>query len=96
MIQDKIFYYAWKNRGKAFCNRNSLRADEANEYGFNKLWELLTNEKMVKYIVKIDNELEKLDKRRAKLFEAYEDEILTKEEFRERKSSINSNPFRQC
>lgn len=51
---------------------------------------------MVKYIVKIDNELEKLDKRRAKLFEAYEDEILTKEEFRERKSSINSNPFRQC
>ena len=106
----RIAYYAcgnWKNKGTAVCNSNSVRADKANEYVFNKLSELLTNEKMVKSIVrnvnnerarkvnpakkdlvKIDNELEKLDKKRAKLFEAYEDEIITKEEFRERKDEL--------
>ena len=106
----RIAYYAcgnWKNKGTAVCNSNSVRADKANEYVFNKLSELLTNEKMVKSIVrnvnnervrkinpakkelsKIDNELEKIDKKRAKLFEAYEDEIITKEEFRERKEEL--------
>lgn len=41
-----------------------------------------------KNLSKIDNELEKLDKKRAKLFEAYEDEIITKEEFRVRKDEL--------
>lgn len=36
----------------------------------------------------VDNELEKLDKKRAKLFEAYEDEIITKEEFKLRKEEL--------
>lgn len=39
-------------------------------------------------MAKIDNELEKLDKKRTKLFEAYEDKIITKEEFRERKDKL--------
>ena len=106
----RIAYYAcgnWKNKGTAVCNSNSIRADKANEYVFNKISELLTNEKMVKSIVKnvnnervrkvnpakkdllkVDNELEKLDKKRAKLFEAYEDEIITKEEFKKRKDEL--------
>jgi site-specific DNA recombinase len=41
-----------------------------------------------KDLSKIDNELEKLDKKRAKLFEAYEDEIITKEEFKLRKEEL--------
>ncbi|NFG59313.1 recombinase family protein [Clostridium botulinum] len=41
-----------------------------------------------KDLSKIDNELEKLDKKRAKLFEAYEDEIITKEEFKVRKDEL--------
>ena len=106
----RIAYYAcgnWKNKGTAVCNSNSVRADKANEYVFNKLSELLMNEKMIKSIVrnvnnervrkinpakkelsKIDSELEKLDKKRDKLFEAYEDEIITKEEFRDRKDEL--------
>lgn len=106
----RISYYAcgnWKNKGTAICNSNSIRVDKANEYVFNKLSELLSNDKMVKTIVdnvnkervrkvnpakkdlsKIDNELEKLDKKRAKLFEAYEDEIITKEEFKVRKEEL--------
>ncbi|MEG0004907.1 MAG: hypothetical protein RR835_11770 [Peptostreptococcaceae bacterium] len=42
----------------------------------------------MKELVKIDNELEKLDKKRVKLFEAYEDEIITKDEFKVRKEEL--------
>lgn len=51
----RIAYYAcgnWKNKGIAICNSNSIRVDKANEYVFSKLSELLSNEKMVKSIVK--------------------------------------------
>ncbi|WP_283696724.1 recombinase family protein [Clostridium perfringens] len=37
----------------------------------------------------IDKELEKLDKRKRKIFEAYEDDIITKEEFQIRKDELN-------
>ncbi|SDP72997.1 recombinase family protein [Clostridium gasigenes] len=50
----RIVYYAcgnWKNKGIAVCNSNTIRVDKANEYVFNKLSELLSNEKMVKSIV---------------------------------------------
>jgi site-specific DNA recombinase len=105
-----IAYYAcgnWKNKGTAVCNSNSIRVNKANEYVFNKLSELLSNENMVKAIVnnvnrerrrkanpakneltRIDKELEKLDKKKGKLFEAYEDEIITKEEFQTRKEEL--------
>lgn len=103
-----IAYYAcgsWKNKGAEVCISNSIRVEKANEYVFNKLSELLSNDKMVKTIgsnvnkerirkvnpakkelTRIDKELEKLDKKKGKLFEAYEDEVLTKEEFQARKN----------
>nr|WP_306796783.1 recombinase family protein [Clostridium sp. YIM B02551] len=105
-----IAYYAcgnWKNKGTAVCNSNSIRVEKANEYVFNKLSELLSNENMVKTIVsnvnrerkrkvnptknelaRIDKELEKLDKKKGKLFDAYEDDIITKEEFQARKDEL--------
>ncbi|WP_346929124.1 hypothetical protein [Clostridium sp.] len=39
-------------------------------------------------LTRIDKELEKLDKKKGKLFEAYEDEIITKEEFQVRKDDL--------
>lgn len=78
----RIAYYAcgnWKNKGSAVCNSNSIRVDKANEYVFNKLSELLSNEKMVKSIVKNVNkerhnkvnpakkELERIDKELEKI-----------------------------
>ncbi|WP_243431705.1 hypothetical protein [Clostridium botulinum] len=56
------------------CNSNTIRVDKANEYVFSKISELLTNEK-------IDKELEKLDKKKKKIFELYEDESITKDDF---------------
>ena len=38
-------------RGQAVCNSNSIRVDKANEYVFNRISELLSNEKMVESIV---------------------------------------------
>lgn len=78
----RIAYYAcgnWKNKGTAVCNSNSIRVDKANEYVFNKLSELLSNENMVKSIVSNVNrervnkvnpskkELEQIDKELEKL-----------------------------
>lgn len=40
-------------------------------------------------LVKIDNELEKLDRKKRKIFEAYEDEMITKDEFIARKDQPN-------
>lgn len=78
----RIAYYScgnWKNKGTAVCNSNSIRCDKANEYVFNKLSELFTNEKMVKTVVSNVNnervqrinpakkELEKLEKELEKI-----------------------------
>ena len=107
----RIAYYCcgnWKNKGTSVCNSNTIRVDKANEYVFKKIEELVSNEAMIKEVVKninkerkdkvkpakrllgdIDKELEKLDKRKRKIFEAYEDDILTKEEFQTRKNELN-------
>ncbi|MHC0456797.1 recombinase family protein [Clostridium perfringens] len=107
----RIAYYCcgnWKNKGTSVCNSNTIRVDKANEYVFKKIEELVSNEAMVKAVVKninkerkekvkpaerflgdIDKELEKLDKRKRKIFEAYEEDILTKEEFQIRKDELN-------
>ena len=107
----KATYYAcgaWKNKGTAVCNSNAINVDKANEYVFEKLSELLSNEKMIKAIVaninkqrktkvapakkeiqRIDKELENLDKKKGKIFEAYEDELISKEEFFSRKEELN-------
>lgn len=78
----RIAYYAcgaWKNKGTAVCNSNTIRVDKANEYVFSKISELLTNEKMIKAIVANVNkerankinpakkEVEKIDKELEKL-----------------------------
>ncbi|WP_160669681.1 recombinase family protein [Clostridium sp. C8-1-8] len=78
----RIAYYAcgnWKNKGTAVCNSNSIRVEKANEFVFNRLSELLTNEKMIKSIVTNINkersskinpakrEIEKIDKELEKL-----------------------------
>lgn len=108
----RLEYYAcgaWKNKGTAVCNSNSIRVEKANEYVFGKLSELLSNEKMVKSIVKninnqrrgkvepskkelsrIDKELEKFDIKKKKIFELYEEDIISKDEFFERKESLNN------
>ncbi|MDM0488985.1 recombinase family protein [Clostridium perfringens] len=107
----RIAYYCcgnWKSKGTSVCNSNTIRVDKANEYVFKKIEELVSNEAMIKAVVKninkerkdkvkpakrllcdIDKELEKLDKRKRKIFEAYEDDILTKEEFQTRKNELN-------
>ncbi|MDB2046529.1 recombinase family protein [Clostridium perfringens] len=107
----RIAYYCcgnWKNKGTSVCNSNTIRVDKANEYVFKKIEELVSNEAMIKAVVKninkerkdkvkpakrllgdIDKELEKLDKRKRKIFEAYEDDILTKDEFQIRKDELN-------
>lgn len=107
----RIAYYCcgrWKNQGTSACNSNTIRVDKANEYVFSKLSELLSNEKMVKAIVKnvnrerhnkinpakkelekIDKELEKIDNKKRKLFEGYEEDLISKEEFKERKEELN-------
>ena len=78
----KIAYYccgAWKNKGTSVCKSNTIRVDKANEYVFNKISELLSNEKMVKSIVNNINkerhkkinpakkELERIDKELEKI-----------------------------
>ncbi|EIF2808097.1 recombinase family protein [Clostridium perfringens] len=107
----RIAYYCcgnWKNKGTSVCNSNTIRVDKANEHVFKKIEELVSNEAMIKAVVKninkerkdkvkpakrllgdIDKEIEKLDKRKRKIFEAYEDDILTKDEFQTRKNELN-------
>ena len=78
----RIAYYccgAWKNKGTSVCNSNTIRVDKANEYVFNKISELLSNEKMVETIVNNINkerhkkinpakkELERIDKELEKI-----------------------------
>lgn len=108
----RLTYYAcgnWKNKGTAVCNSNAIRCDKANEYVFNKISELLSNDKMIKSIVtninkernnrvspakkelaRIERELQKLDGKKKKIFEAYEDDIITKEEFQSRNVELNN------
>ena len=42
-----------------------------------------------KELERIDKELEKIDRKKTKLFEAYEEELISKEEFKERKDELN-------
>ena len=107
----RIAYYccgAWKNQGTSICNSNTIRVEKANEYVFNKLSSVLSNDEMIKSIVRninkerikrvdpskselerIDKELENIDKKKRKIFEAYEDDIITREEFLTRKDELN-------
>ena len=107
----RIVYYccgAWKNKGTSVCNSNTIRVEKANEYVFNKLSSVLSNDDMIRAITdninkervkrvspskneleRIDKELETIDKKKRKIFEAYEDDIITREEFLSRKDELN-------
>lgn len=107
----RIAYYccgAWKNKGTSVCNSNTIRVDKANEYVFNKLSSVVSNDDMIRAITnninkervkrvdpskseleRIDKELENIDKKKRKIFEAYEDDIITREEFLTRKDELN-------
>lgn len=108
----RLEYYCcgnWKNKGTAVCHSNAIRVDKANDYVFGKLSELLSNDKLVKDIVKnintdrknkvdpskdelqkLTKELDKISARKDKLFEAFEEDIITKEEFKERVAELQS------
>lgn len=108
----RFSYYAcgnWKNKGTAVCHSNSIRADKANEYVYEKLSELMKNDKLLKDLVeninkgrkdrinpakkdldKLSKEYEKLEKKKKKIYEAYEDEIICKDEFATRISELKS------
>ena len=108
----RLEYYCcgnWKNKGTAVCHSNAIRVDKANDYVFGKLSELLSNDKLVKDIVKnintdrknkvdpskdelqkLTKELDKISAKKDKLFEAFEEDIITKEEFKERVAELQS------
>lgn len=108
----RVEYYccgAWKNKGTAVCHSNSINVNKANDYVFDKLAELLNNDKLIKDIVvninstrkamvdpskdaleKILKELEKVEAKKKKVFEAYEDDIITKKDFSDRMAEIKS------
>ncbi|MEC3594160.1 recombinase family protein [Bacillus thuringiensis] len=49
-----IEYYAcgaWKNKGTSVCNSNTIRADKAEAYIFERLQQLATNEQLIQDIV---------------------------------------------
>jgi site-specific DNA recombinase len=61
-IKHRMEYYCcgvWKNKGTAVCRSNSIRVNDANEYVFNKLSELLNNDKLIKDIVANINSIRK-------------------------------------
>lgn len=85
-----------------------IRIEKVHEHVFGKVSELMTNDKMVKAIVKnlnkerknsveqsrklldkIEKEPENLDSKKTKIFEAYEEDLITKEEFLKRKEGLN-------
>ncbi len=108
----RLEYYCcgnWKNKGTAVCHSNAIRVDKANDYVFGKLSELLSNDKLVKDIVKnintdrknkvdpskdelqkLTKELDKISAKKDKLFEAFEEDIITKEEFKKRVEELQS------
>jgi site-specific DNA recombinase len=52
------YYYCgtFRSKGAAVCKSNSVRADDAEEYVFNRIKEVITKEKVLKDIVKRINE----------------------------------------
>ena len=106
----RIAYYAcgaWKNKGTAVCNSNTIRVDKANNYVFGKLGKLLSSEKIIKEVVEKINrdrcnsvnpskkeldkelkELKKLEDKKKKLFDLYEEDIISKEDFTERLNNL--------
>lgn len=100
---------AWKNKGTSVCHNNSIKAEDANAYVFDKIKELLSNDRVIRNVVKkinkenIDKEvpyrktydkvvkdLNTMEGKKRKLFEAFEEDLINKSEFMERKEQQNS------
>ena len=107
----RIFYYvcgAFHTKGSSACRSNGIRCDKANDIVFERLCNLLNNEKVADFVIErymekaktereplkkqfasIKGEKEKLEKAVEKLFELYEMEVISREEFQSRKATLD-------
>lgn len=83
---DKANEYVFSKISELLSNDKMIKAivDNVNKERANKI------SPAKKEVEEIDKELEKLDKKKKKIFEAYEDEIITKDEFLTRKEELNN------
>ena len=83
---DKANEYVFSKISELLTNEKMIKAIVANvnKERANKI------SPAKKDVERIDKELEKLDKKKKKIFEAYEDEIITKDEFLTRKEELNN------
>ncbi|WP_243129261.1 zinc ribbon domain-containing protein [Hathewaya massiliensis] len=86
IMVDKANKYVFGKISELFSNEKMINAivNNVNRERTKKI------NPVKKELEKIDNELEKLDKKKKKIFEAYEDEIITRDEFLTRKEELNS------
>lgn len=107
-----LTYYAcgnWKNKGIAVCHSNSVRVEKANQYVYEQIEKLLSDERFLKSVLKklneehgqkqgqakgeietVEKRLEILSNRKKKIFESFEDDLISQEEFIERKNQLKS------
>ena len=107
----KLTYYAcgnWKNKGSAVCHSNMIRVEKANSVVYQRIEEILNDDKVFNEVLFRVNrehsilknnalreqnlqekERERLIKRMTKNHEAYEDGVITREEFLNRKNELN-------
>jgi site-specific DNA recombinase len=104
------YYYCgtFKNKGSKVCKSNSIRADYAEEYVFNRIREVVLNEDILKDIVDnlnesrkknirplerelelMSKELKKLSDKKGKVFELYEESMISKENLMSRLNEID-------
>lgn len=106
-------YYAcgaWKSKGTAVCNSNTIKINKADEYVLDKVMELVNEEIVLKKIVDninknksnklkpllksldiVNKEIDKLNNKKNKSIELFEDGILIKDELAKRVSIINED-----
>ena len=106
----KLTYYAcgnWKNKGIAVCHSNMIRVEKANSVVYQRIEELLNNDRVFHEVFSRVNrehnilkknacmeqnlqekERKKLENRMSRNHEAYEDGLITREEFLTRKNQL--------
>lgn len=101
---------AWKNKGTAVCNSNSIRVEKANAYVMDKVSELVNDESILRKVVdninknkstklkptleqieQLNKDIEKLNIKKDKNLELFEDGILAKSELSIRIKAINDD-----
>lgn len=105
-----LTYYAcsqWKNKGSAVCHSNMVRVEKVNGFVYQRIEEIVNNDKVFNEIMSRVNreheitkknaykelnlqerERDKIQNRISKNHEAYEDGLITREEFLERKYDL--------